>query len=78
MKYSTKAGLKAEIANSHLSWMWWFLDPICFMVIYTFIAEVVFARSEPYFPVYVGKRQAGQESKKHLNPCVPAKMDFIH
>ena len=53
MKYSTKAGLKAEIANSHLSWMWWFLDPICFMVIYTFIAEVVFARSEPYFPVYV-------------------------
>lgn len=53
MKYSTKAGLKAEISNSHLSWMWWFLDPICFMVIYTFIAEVVFARSEPYFPVYV-------------------------
>ena len=53
MKYSTKAGLKAEIANSHLSWMWWVLDPICFMVIYTFIAEVVFARSEPYFPVYV-------------------------
>ena len=53
MKYSTKAGLKAEIANSHLSWMWWFLDPICFMVIYTFIAEGVFARSDPYFPVYV-------------------------
>ena len=53
MKYSTKAGLKAEIANSHLSWMWWFLDPICFMVIYTFIAEVVFSRSEPHFPVSV-------------------------
>lgn len=53
IKYSTKAGLKAEVANSHLSWMWWFLDPIFFMIIYTFIAEVVFRKSEPYFPVYV-------------------------
>ncbi|MDD5952120.1 MAG: ABC transporter permease [Oscillospiraceae bacterium] len=52
-KYATKAGLKAEIANSHLSWMWWLLDPICFMIIYTFIAEVVFTHSEPYFPVFV-------------------------
>lgn len=52
-KYAIKAELKAEIANSHLSWLWWFLDPICFMLIYTFIAEVVFQKSEPYFPVYV-------------------------
>lgn len=51
--YSIKAGLKAEVANSHLSWLWWLLDPICFMLIYTFIALVVFQRGEPYFPVYV-------------------------
>ncbi len=53
IKYAIKAGLKSEVATSHLSWMWWFLDPICFMIIYTFIAEVVFNKSEPYFPVYV-------------------------
>ncbi len=51
--YAIKAELKAEIATSHISWMWWILDPICFMLIYTFISLVVFGHSEPYFPVYV-------------------------
>lgn len=51
--YQAKAELKAEITNSYLNWIWWFLDPICFMLIYTFIVEVVFQTSEPYFPVFV-------------------------
>lgn len=51
--YAIKAELKAEVANSHISWMWWLLDPICFMIIYTFIAEVVFSHNEKYFPVFV-------------------------
>lgn len=51
--YQAKAELKSEIANSYLNWIWWFLDPICYMLIYTFIVEVVFKTSEPYFPVFV-------------------------
>ncbi len=51
--YSGKSGLKAEIANSHLSWMWWILDPLLFMLVYSFIALVVFKKSEPYFPAFV-------------------------
>lgn len=51
--YSAKAELKSEVANSYLNWLWWILDPICFMLIYTFIVQVVFQTSEPYFPVFV-------------------------
>lgn len=52
-KYSARSELKAEVANSYLNWIWWILDPICFMLIYTFIFGVVFNGSEPYFPVFI-------------------------
>ena len=51
--YQAKAELKAEITNSYLNWIWWFLEPICNMLIYTFIVEIIFRTSEPYFPVFV-------------------------
>lgn len=51
--YAAKSELKAEVANSYLNWLWWLLDPICFMLIYTFIVEIVFKTSEPHFPVFV-------------------------
>lgn len=51
--YSGKSELKSEIANSHLSWLWWILDPLLFMLVYTFIALVVFGKGEKYFAVYV-------------------------
>lgn len=51
--YSGKSELKSEIANSHLSWLWWILDPLLFMMIYTFIAEIVFSKGEDYFAAYV-------------------------
>ncbi len=52
-KYAAKSELKAEVANSYLNWVWWVLDPICFMIIYTFIVQIVFKTSEQYFPVFV-------------------------
>lgn len=52
-KYAVKSELKGETANSHLGWLWWFLDPLLFMLVYTFIAEVIFNKSLPYFPIYV-------------------------
>ena len=51
--YSTKSNLKTEVANSYLNWLWWILDPLCFMLVYTFIVEIVFKTSEQYFPVFV-------------------------
>ncbi len=51
--YSSKAELKSEIANSHLSWLWWILDPMLFMMVYAFISVIVFKTSEKYFLAFV-------------------------
>ncbi len=51
--YSAKSELKAEVANSHLSWLWWILDPLLFMCVYYFISIIVFDKSEDYFAIFV-------------------------
>lgn len=51
--YSSKAQLKSEIANSYLNWLWWILDPLCFMLIYVFMFGYVFKSSEQYFAIFV-------------------------
>lgn len=50
---SAKSKLKAEVANSYLNWLWWILDPLCFMLIYTFIFGFVFDAKEQHFPVFI-------------------------
>lgn len=50
---SGKAELKSEVANSHLSWLWWILDPLLFMLVYTFISSIVFSQKIQYFPLFV-------------------------
>ena len=51
--YQAKAELKSEISNSYLSWIWWILDPLFFMLIYTFVVVIVFKNNQPGFPVFV-------------------------
>lgn len=51
--YSAKSELKSETANSHLSWLWWILDPLLFMMVYSFIAIIVFSKGEKYFAAFV-------------------------
>jgi ABC-type polysaccharide/polyol phosphate export permease len=51
--YSGKAELKSEIAQSHLSWMWWILDPLLFMCVYTFVSLIVFGKAEQYFSAFI-------------------------
>lgn len=51
--YSAKANLKTEVANSYLNWLWWILDPLCFMLIYTFVFGVVFNSKEDFFTVFI-------------------------
>jgi len=50
---SAGATLKSEVANSYLNWLWWILDPLCFMLIYTLIFGYVFNSREDYFPVFI-------------------------
>jgi len=50
---AAKSQLKSEVANSYLNWVWWILDPLCFMLIYTFIFGYVFSAKELYFPIYI-------------------------
>lgn len=51
--YSAKAELKSEVASSHLSWLWWILDPLLFMLVYAFVSAVVFNATEEYFLAFV-------------------------
>lgn len=53
ISYTTRAQLKAEVTGSYLGWIWLFLEPICFMLIYTFISVVVFNSKIEYFPIFV-------------------------
>lgn len=50
---SAKAQLKSEVADSYLNWIWWVLDPLCFMLIYTFVFGYVFKAREPFFSVFI-------------------------
>ena len=50
---SAKAELKSEVAGSYLNWLWWIIEPLCFMLIYTFIFSFVFKSGEDNFPIFV-------------------------
>ena len=51
--YASKSGLKAEVANSRLSWLWWILDPLLFMGVYWFLSQVIFGQRTRYYLVFV-------------------------
>lgn len=40
--YATRAELKSEVANSFLNWIWWILEPLCFMAIYAVVFSFFF------------------------------------
>ena len=51
--YAGQAELRAEIADSHLNWLWWIIEPFCFMLVYTFVFGYVFGAAEDYYPVFI-------------------------
>ena len=51
--YAAKSELKGEVGASYLTWMWWILDPVLFMLVYVFITVVVFRSQGEYLPVTV-------------------------
>ena len=51
--YAAKAELKSEVAGSYLGWLWWFLEPFCFMLVYAFMVVTIFKTSEKYMLAFV-------------------------
>ena len=51
--YSARVMLKSEVANSYLNWIWWVLEPILNMIVYTLVFKNVFGRSDPTYPVFI-------------------------
>lgn len=51
--YAARSELKSEVANSYLNWLWWILDPFLFMMVYTFIAQIIFKKTIAFFPIFV-------------------------
>lgn len=51
--YSAKAELKSEVADSYLNWLWWIIEPFCFMLIYVFVFGIVFKNNTKYFASFV-------------------------
>ncbi|MFR9256056.1 MAG: hypothetical protein ACLVJ6_11455 [Merdibacter sp.] len=37
------------MSSSYLTWIWWILDPVLFMLVYVFITVVVFRSAENIF-----------------------------
>lgn len=51
--YSVKSSLRAELSNTVLGYLWWILDPLLHMLIYTFLVRVIFSRGTATFPIFV-------------------------
>ena len=51
--YAARSELRAEVAGSYLNWLWWILEPFCFMLVYTFVFGYMFAQKQEYFPIFV-------------------------
>ena len=51
--YAGQTDLKAEVANSYLNWLWWIIEPLCFMFIYSLVFGIFFGSKEPHFNVFV-------------------------
>ncbi len=51
--YAGGSELKTEIANSYLNWLWWIIEPLCFMLIYSFVFIILFGSKIDHANVFV-------------------------
>lgn len=74
MLFSARAQLKDEVAGSFLSGLWWILDPLLFMLVYTFVFTIVFGRSQSYLCAFIF---IGYTTWTFFNRCVLASVRTI-
>jgi len=53
ISYASKSELRTEVSGSFLGWIWWILDPLLFMMVYTFVVSFVFESGGEDFPIFV-------------------------
>ena len=51
--YASRSQLRAEVAQSKLNWIWWVVEPFCFMLIYSFVFGRLFGGTEQYHGLFV-------------------------
>lgn len=72
--YAAKAELKSEVAGSYLGWIWWFLEPFCFMLIYAFLCMYIFNAKEDYILAFVF---IGNTIWTFINKCLTSSVKTI-
>ena len=53
MVFAAKSQLKSEVASSYLNWLWWIIEPLCMMIIYSLVFGKVFGMKEDYFNIFI-------------------------
>lgn len=71
---SAKSELKSEVADSYLNWLWWIIEPLCFMMIYVFIFGFVFKNNELYFASFVF---IGQTAWEFFNRMLTGSVNLV-
>ncbi len=51
--YAAKSELRSEVAGSYLNWLWWILEPLCFMGIYAFIFSIFSSSKVAYLTAFI-------------------------
>lgn len=51
--HNVRINLKLKVSNTLLGYLWWLLDPLLNMLIYTIIVLFIFDRGVPNFPVFL-------------------------
>lgn len=72
--YAAKSDLRAEVANSYLNWLWWILEPLTSMLVYTLVFGIMFRSDELYFPVFVFIAITVWD---YFNRCITSSVDLI-
>lgn len=72
--FGIKSGLKAEVAGSYLNWIWWVLEPFCFMIIYATVFGMIFESYEENFPLFIF---IGNAMWAFFSKCLSASVTLI-
>ena len=72
--FAAKAELKSEVSGSYLGWIWWILEPLLFMLVYTFVVQFVFNSGTKNFPIFVF---VGITAWNYLNNSVISSITII-
>ncbi len=51
--YAGITELRTEIADSYLNWLWWIIEPLCFMLIYSFVFVTLFNNKMDHANIFV-------------------------